>query len=227
MDGFGVFLTSYKNNKTIQLPVNPEELQLKYETDDHSETIVNLGEVNRVGDLKLTGVTIASTFPLNTTTYLAVLDLKKPDYYINWLRKIQKAKGLVRLVVNNTKISLAMTIASFTYGFENSYDQEYTYTLELKQYRSFKAEKVKKKKKKHKSKKGKKRVAPPKKFGIHSNVIVTGRLHLDSYGSGPGMYEKKAKREIVNIAPGRKYPICVGINGIARGWVKKSDVVKA
>ena len=177
--------------------------------------------------MKLTGITIASTFPLNTTTYLAVLDLKKPDYYINWLRKIQKAKGLVRLVVNNTKISLAMTIASFTYGFENSYDQEYTYTLELKQYRSFKAEKVKKKKKKHKSKKGKKRVSPPKKFGIHSNVIVTGRLHLDSYGSGPGMYEKKAKREIVNIAPGRKYPICVGINGIARGWVKKSDVVKA
>ena len=227
MDGFGVFLTSYKNNQTIQLPVNPEELELKYETDDYSETIVNLGEVNRVGDLKLTGVTIASTLPKDKTTYLAVLDLKKPDYYINWIRKIQKAKGLVRLVVNNTKISLAMTIASFTYGFENSYDQEYTYTLELKQYRSFKAEKVKKKKKKHKSKKGKKRVAPPKKFGIHSNVIVTGRLHLDSYGSDPGMYEKKAKREIVNIAPGRKYPICVGINGIARGWVKKSDVVKA
>ena len=226
MDGFGVFLTSYKTSKTIQLPVNPTELKLKYENDDQSETIVNLGEINRLGNLKLVGVTIDSVFPKYKTTYLADDSPKKPDYYIKWIKKIQKAKGLIRLVVANTKISMCMTIASFNYGFEDGFDEEYKYTLELKQYRSFKAEKVKKKKK-HKSKKGKKRVAPPKKFGIHSKVIVNGRLHLDSNGNGAGVYEKNAKRQVINIASGHKYPICVGINGIARGWVKKSDVKKA
>ena len=226
MDGFGVFLTSYKTSKTIQLPVNPAELKLNYENDDQSETVVNLGEINRLGNLKLVGVTIDSVFPKYKTTYLADDQPEEPDYYIDWIKKIQKAKGLVRLVVANTKISMCMTIASFNYGFEDGFDEEYKYTLELKQYRSFKAEKVKKKKK-HKSKKGKKRVAPPKKFGVHSTVIVNGRLHLDSNGNGPGAYEKNAKRQVINIASGHKYPICVGINGIARGWVKKSEVKKA
>ena len=226
MDGFGVFLTSYKTSKTIQLPVNPAELKLNYENDDQSETVVNLGEINRLGNLKLVGVTIESVCPKYQTTYRADDQPEEPDYYIDWIKKIQKAKGLVRLVVANTKISMCMTIASFNYGFEDGFDEEYKYNLELKQYRSFKAEKVKKKKK-HKSKKGKKRVAPPKKFGVHSTVIVNGRLHLDSNGNGPGAYEKNAKRQVINIATGHKYPICVGINGIARGWVKKSDVKKA
>ena len=229
MDGFGVFLTSYKTSKTIQLPVNPAELKLNYENDDQSQTVVNLGEINRLGNIKLVGITIESVFPQYKTTYLADDQPEEPDYYIDWIKKIQKAKGLIRLVVATTKISMCMTIASFNYGFEDGFDEEYKYTLELKQYREFEATKISKskKKKKHKSKKGKKRVAPPKKFGIHSTVIVNGRLHLDSNGNGPGAYEKNAKRQVINIATGHKYPICVGINGVARGWVKKSDVKKA
>ena len=229
MDGFGVFFTSYKTSKTIQLPVNPAELKLNYENDDQSQTVVNLGEVNRLGNLKLVGITIDSVFPKYKTTYLADDQPEEPDYYIDWIKKIQKAKGLIRLVVATTKISMCMTIASFNYGFEDGFDEEYKYTLELKQYREFEATKISKskKKKKHKSKKGKKRVAPPKKFGVHSTVIVNGRLHLDSNGNGPGAYEKNAKRQVINIATGHKYPICVGINGVARGWVKKSDVKKA
>lgn len=227
MDGFGVFLTSYKTSRTIQLPVNPAELKLNYENDDQSQTIVNLGEVNRLGNLKLVGITIDSVFPKYKTTYLADDQPEEPDYYIDWIKKIQKAKGLIRLVVATTKISMCMTIVSFNYGFEDGFDEEYKYTLELKQYREFEATKISKSKKKKKAKKGKKRIAPPKKFGVHSTVIVNGRLHLDSNGNGPGAYEKNAKRQVINIATGHKYPICVGINGIARGWVKKSDVKKA
>ena len=227
MDGFGVFLTSYKTSKTIQLPVNPAELKLNYENDDQSQTVVNLGEINRLGNIKLVGITIESVFPQYKTTYLADDQPEEPDYYIDWIKKIQKAKGLIRLVVATTKISMCMTIASFNYGFEDGFDEEYKYTLELKQYREFEATKISKSKKKKKAKKGKKRVAPPKKFGVHSKVIVNGRLHLDSNGNGPGAYEKNAKRQVINIASGHKYPICVGINGIARGWVKKSDVKKA
>ncbi|MCO6528707.1 MAG: hypothetical protein J6565_07965 [Lactobacillus sp.] len=229
MDGFGVFLTNYKNNKTIQLPVNPAELKLKYEGDDQSQTVVNLGEINRLGNLKLVDITIESTLPLNETTYIAVDELQEPEYYIDFIKKIQKAKGHMQVVVANTKISLPMTVESFEYGFEDGYDEEYKYTLELKQYREFKAIKVStsKNKKKKKSKKGKKRISPPKKFGVGSSVVVNGRLYMDSNGNGPGGYEKNAKRTMINIATGHKFPICVGINGSARGWVRKSDVKKA
>ena len=228
MDGFGIFLTDYKTSKTIQLPVNPAELKLKYEGDNSSQSVVNLGEINRLGNLKLVGTTIESTLPCDTTTYLADDNLQEPQFYINFIKKIQKSKGHMQFVVSNTKISMPMTIENFEYGFENGYDEEYVYTLDLKQYREFAATKVSKsKKKKKKSKKGKKRISPPKKFGVGSSVVVNGRLFMDSNGSGPGAYEKNAKRQVINIATGRKYPICVGINGVARGWVKKSDVKKA
>lgn len=228
MDGFGIFLTDYKTSKTIQLPVNPAELKLKYEGDNSSQSVVNLGEINRLGNLKLVGTTIESTLPCDATTYLANDDLQEPQFYINFIKKIQKAKGHMQFVVSNTKISMPMTIENFEYGFENGYDEEYVYTLDLKQYREFAATKVSKsKKKKKKSKKGKKRISPPKKFGVGSSVVVNGRLYMDSNGNGPGAYEKNAKRQVINISTGRKYPICVGINGVARGWVKKSDVKKA
>lgn len=228
MDGFGIFLTNYKNNNTIQLPVNPAELKLKYEGDDKSQTIVNLGEINQLGNLKLVEMSIESTLPVDSRTYLAVDDLKEPDFYIDFIKKIQKAKGHLQLVVAKTKISLPMTISSFEYGFEEGYDEEYKYTLELKQYRNFAAKKIglTKKGKKKKSKKGKSRISPPKKFGVGSNVVVNGRLYMDSNGNGPGAYEKNAQRKVINIATGHKFPICIGINGSARGWVKKSDVKK-
>ena len=227
MDGFGIFLTDYKTSKTIQLPVNPAELKLKYEGDNNSQSIVNLGEINRLGNLKLVGTTIESTLPCDVTTYVADDNLQEPQFYINFIKKIQKAKGHMQFVVANTKISMPMTIENFEYGFENGYDEEYVYTLELKQYREFAATKVSKSKKKKKSKKGKKRISPPKKFGVGSSVVVNGRLYMDSNGNGPGAYEKNAKRQVINIATGHKYPICVGVNGAARGWVKKSDVRKA
>lgn len=228
MDGFGIFLTDYKTNKTIQLPVNPAALKLKLEGDNKSQTVVNLGEINRLGNLKLAETTIESTLPCDATTYLANDDLQEPQFYIDFIKKIQKTKGHMQFVVSNTKISMPMTIESFEYGFADGYDEEYVYTLDLKQYREFAATKVSKsKKKKKKSKKGKKRIVPPKKFGVGSSVVVNGRLYMDSNGNGPGAYEKNAKRQVINIATGRKYPICVGINGAARGWVKKSDVKKA
>lgn len=229
MDGFGIFLTDYKTSETIQLPVNPAELKLKYEGDDQSQTVVNLGEINRLGNLKLVDITIESVFPNNETTYTVTSDIEDPQFYIDYIQKIQKSKGHMQLVVANTKISIPVTVSSFEYGFEGGFDEEYKYSLELKQYREFKAVKVsaKKKKKKKKSKKGKKRISPPKKFGVHSSVIVNGRLHMDSNGNGPGAYEKNAKRTVINIATGHKYPVCVGIGAVARGWVKKSDVKKA
>ena len=198
MDGFGIFLTDYKTSKTIQLPVNPTELKLKYEGDNNSQSVVNLGEINRLGNLKLVGITIESSFPCDATTYLADDNLQEPQFYINFIKKIQKAKGHMQFVVANTKISMPMTIENFEYGFADGYDEEYVYTLDLKQYREFAATKVSKsKKKKKKSKKGKKRISPPKKFGVGSSVVVNGRLYMDSNGNGPGAYEKNAKRKVI------------------------------
>ncbi|PWT39608.1 hypothetical protein DKZ25_12000, partial [Limosilactobacillus reuteri] len=81
-------ITDYSTNKTVELPVNPSELTLKYETDDKSETIINLGEINRVGNMKLVSVSIDSIFPKKRSSWVSADKLLKPDEYINWLKNI-------------------------------------------------------------------------------------------------------------------------------------------
>lgn len=225
LNGYAVYLTDQTDKTKIELPVNPTDVELTYETEDNSETVINLGEVNVVGKLKLVELSIKSSFPKDKLPFVSAKKLDKPDDYIKKLKSIQSKAHKVRLVVSGTKISLLMTISKFKYGMYDGNVDEYLYELELKQYRAFSYKKLKSNKKK--SHKKAKRASPPKKVGIGSTVKVSGRLHADSYGRGAGMYEKNAKREILYIAPGRKYPVCVGINGVARGWVKMSEVKKA
>lgn len=227
LNGYAVYITDQTDGKQIELPVNPAEVELAYETDDKSETVINLGEVNIPGKLKLVDLKIESTFPTSQMPYVSADNLQEPDDYIDSIKKIQNKGHKVRAVVSGTKISLLMTVNKFTYGMKNGNVDEYLYTLELKEYREFEYKKLKKSKKKSTKKKSTKRSTPAKKISVGAKVTVNGRLHADSYGRGAGMYEKNAKREVLYIVPGRKYPVCVGINGIARGWVKESEVKRS
>lgn len=223
LNGFGIYITDYSTNQTVELPVNPAEVMLKFESDDKSETIINLGEVNRLGFTKLVSISISSFFPTQARrSYLATDNLEAPDTYIDFFKTIQAKKHHVQLVISSTKISMTMTIASFEYGFKEGNADEYEYTLELKQWREYKFQTVNGTKKTNST--SQTRPAPPKKIGVGSQVVVNGRLHIDSTGRAPGQYEKNAKRTILYVAPGRTYSVCVGINGIPRGWVKQSEV---
>lgn len=225
--GMGLFITDQTTGDEFQVPVNPSEVKLKYETDNHTETITNLGEVNIPGKVKLTGISISSVFPRKYAHYAITQTPHKQETYVKKIKKMQSKNHKVRLVITKTNISMLMTISSFEYGMANGYADEYAYTLELKQYRKFGYQKLKNPKKRGRSKKGKSRSKPAKKVNVGSTVTVNGRLHADSYGRGLGMYEKNAKRKVLYIVPGRKYPVCVGIGKTARGWVKMSEVRKA
>lgn len=226
MTHVGIYLTDSKN-KTFELPVNPEELQINYQTNDSTEEVVKLGEINRIGEVKLRAISIEGVLPVSMAgvNYVtATQPLATGQNYIDRLTSIHRSKKPVRFVLSGSKISLQMTIANFTYGFKSGNSDEYTYTLDLTEYKTYKAELMKITKKKVATK-GKKRAAPPKKIGRGSKVIVNGRLHVDSYGSGPGQTERNATRKVNFIALGRACPYHVTtLSGGWRGWVTKSSV---
>lgn len=227
LNDFGIYLKDCTTNKKIELPINPSEFKIKYETDDTSQTIINLGEVNQLGRVKLTGLTIASTFPKQEVNYLATDDLKEPDEYIDFIQKVQKKRHLLQVVITSTKVSLTMTVSSFESGMENGNDDEYVYTLDLKEYREFGYKKVKDPKKKGKTSSKKTRIPPAKKISTGAIVRVTGRLHRDSYGAGAGMYVKNQKLKVTIVANNRDYPIHVStLSGVPQGWLKKSEVAR-
>lgn len=224
----GIFMTNIQN-QTIELPINPAELKVKYETDDKSETITSLGEINQIGENKLKGLTVESTLPrepkdVHYTT--AESFLGTGQNYIDWILIAHVTKKPVRMVVGNTSISMPVTISSFEYGFKDGYQDEYVYTLELKEYRPFGAKKIEVSQPTTTA--VEERPKPPNKVGMGSTVIVNGQLHRDSQGNGPGQTEQNATRRISIVAPNAAYPFHVStLEGGARGWVKESDVVSA
>lgn len=224
----GFYLTN-DANQTIELPLNPADIVVKVETDDKSETIVKLGEINIVGERKLTALSIESSIPVDTEIehYLsAEKPLEKGQDYLDWIESVFKSKKPLRLVVSTTKISLEATVASFEYGLKDGNDAEYKYTLSLKEYREFRVKKTGTTKENNVTPNdAPTRSSPPDKVGMGSKVIVNGQLHRDSQGSGPGQTEQNATRKISLVAPGSAYPYHVTtLDGGARGWVKESEV---
>ncbi|GAF41120.1 hypothetical protein FC83_GL000907 [Agrilactobacillus composti DSM 18527 = JCM 14202] len=229
---FGIYLTN-DSNDTIELPLNPAELMLKYETDDKSETVIKLGEINRIGEEKLTSAQIQSTLPVapkDEHFLTAEILLDSAQDYIDWLEHVRLSKKPLRMVVSTTKISFQATVQSFEYGFKNAYDAEYHYTLALKEFRPYKAKKIETNDPQNSvtPNDAPVRAAPPDKVGMGSKVTVNGQLHRDSQGDGPGQTEQNAPRIISLVAPGALYPYHVTtLDGTSRGWVKESDVSAA
>lgn len=222
-------LTDSKN-KTFALPINPKEITIDSSTEDSTVSVVKLGQISLVGDEKIRSIEVSSTLPVETEDvyYLSIANpYKNGQTYVDKLAKIYKSKKQVRLVVTKTKISFKGIMSEFKYGMEDGNADEFTYTFKLTEYKPHKAKKIKTSKKKEKkvAKKGKSRSKPPKKIGRGSKVIVNGRLHANSAGSGPGLTERNATRKISLIAKGAKYPYHVTtLSGGARGWVAKSAV---
>lgn len=96
MNGYAIYITDQTSGTQIELPVNPAQVELSYETDDKSETVINLGEVNTVGHLKLTSLTIESFFPEFDGHYVSTDDLQSPEDYIEDIKDIQEEQHKVQ-----------------------------------------------------------------------------------------------------------------------------------
>ena len=222
---FGIYVTDQKTGETIHLPVNPSDLSISRESDNTIQKVINLGEVNQLGLLKLTTLEVQSFFPRWKASYS---DGKHypPQHYIDILNKWQQNKSQVRVTVTSTEITFLMTISTFKHGFEKGNADDVTYNLTFTQYVPFDYSSVKKRKKPRgrsvTKKSRRKRSSKAKRITRGSSVIVTGQTYRNSTGGVKGKKIKKAKRTIKLVSLGKKYPY-----RIADGWVAKSSVKKA
>lgn len=215
--------------KRYILPVNPAEIKTNENTNHSTTEVVKLGEINQLGLRALTDFSFESFFPK---------DLKKG--YVNskctklsprdWVKVLNNAKlanSRVRVIATDLGINILTAIESFEWSFQDATLDIY-FSINFKEYRDYSAKYVKTVKKKvSTARQQPKRPKPANNKPITAGceVIVNGRLHRDSYGSGPGLTEKNARRKVNFIAKGRKYPYHVTLlNGGWRGWVTAGSV---
>ena len=125
----------YENN-IVQLPINPEKLEIEMKADIKSIETVGIGDISLIKGQKLRSLKISSFLP-SDNKYPFILtkgDFKEPKFYIDFFSKIISDKKPCRLVITDTEINMLMSIESFNHNYQGGDDDVY-FDIDLQEYK--------------------------------------------------------------------------------------------
>lgn len=115
------------------LPINPKTFELAEQNLNQKITLLNIGEINLIGNRGLVTCTLSSFFPSSKSPHYKRAN-REPMDYINTLKKWKNSKKPVRLIISDSDVNLAMAIEKISHSM-NEGDGDVYYTLELSEYR--------------------------------------------------------------------------------------------
>lgn len=220
------FFINY-NNQVVQLPVNPEKVDVKYDGNNSTTEIIQLGEINLLKDRKLAEISFESFFP-HDDWFPAVRtrgQFKPPEFYKKFFEGIQKDKKPCRLIITGLNITMKVSVENFSYHHQGGDHEDAYYSIDFKEYRDYHITQIPiDSSLRHPT------ATPvaPTQITIGCDVILNGRVHYDSYGSKPGKTFRnyRGKVNLINMKGSHPYHVTTPSGGWL-GWVTKESVVLA
>lgn len=120
--------------EVIKLPINPASVEFTEKQLNQTITLLNMGEVNLKGKRGLKHTKISSFFPSKKSPHYKYAK-KPPNQYVTMLEEWKNAGTIVRVIITDLNINLAMLIDEFNYSMKEG-DQDVYYTLSLSEYRT-------------------------------------------------------------------------------------------
>lgn len=207
------------------LPVNPGEISVRSNANNSTTEVIKLGQVNIFGEKTLIETSFSSIFPkdIKSKFYNKNANKRSPSDWISIINDAKDNNKRVRLIVTDCGINYLTSIESFSWSYVDA-TGDAEYTIDFKEYRDYSAKYLKTVTKKV-SPAPRPKPATSKPITIGCEVICNGRLHRDSYGTGPGQTEKNARRKVNFMAKGKKCPYHVTtLDGGWRGWMTAGGV---
>ena len=126
---------SVNNRKeVIELPVNPAAVEFTEKQLNQAITLLNIGEANLKGERGLKYTKLSSFFPSEKSPFYKNAN-RKPGKYVAMLQEWKNAKAVVRVIISDMNINLAMLIDDFTYSMKEG-DEDIYYTISFSEYRT-------------------------------------------------------------------------------------------
>ena len=208
------------SGRLIKLPVNPSSLSVRA---PGRNTVVETSEAGEVSVLRAKGLTeinIASYFPAEGTSP----DALSPFEYVRFFTAARDEKKPVTLSVLGLSLDMHVSVEGFEYSFRAGEEGDVYYTLSLREYSRAEA-RADAASENAAAAPLNTRPSEPPRLTVSSEVMVNGRLHRDSYGSGPGKTLAGYRGRISLIREGRPFPYHVASpSGGALGWVRAECV---
>lgn len=129
-----IFEFSTQNrDDVIRLPINPSSFELSEPKLNQKITLLNIGEINLLGNRGLVTCALSSFFPSPKSPHFHRAD-RTPQEYIDTFFKWKNSDEPIRLIITNTYVNLSMAIEKFNYSQREGDDDIY-YTIDLAEYR--------------------------------------------------------------------------------------------
>lgn len=233
------FFINY-DGQVVQLPVNPEKVEVKFSGNNSTTEIIQLGEINLLKDRKLAEISFSSFFPQDDW-FPAIRtrgQFKRPDFYKSFFEGIQEDKKPCRLIITGLNITMKTSVENFSYYHQGGDHEDAYYSLDFKEYRDYHITQISidpsLKRLKRPTAPAKSptpqpaKPATPAQITKGCDVILNGRVHYDSYGSKPGktFSNYKGKVNFINMKGSHPYHVTTPSGGWL-GWVTKESVVLA
>ena len=230
------FFINY-DGQVVQLPVNPEKVEVKFSGNNSTTEIIQLGEINLLKDRKLAEISFSSFFP-QEDWFPAIKtrgQFKRPAFYKSFFEGIQKDKKPCRLIITGLNITMKTSVENFSYYHQGGDHEDAYYSLDFKEYRDYHITQIPVDPSLKRPTAPAKRPTPqparpatPAQITKGCNVILNGRVHYDSYGSKPGktFSNYRGKVNFINMKGSHPYHVTTPSGGWL-GWVTKESVVLA
>ena len=102
-------ISGTNRSQAITLPVNPLSFEISQGQVNQTVTLLNMGEVNLLGNRGLITVSFSSLFPASSSPLARYAD-REPEEYISQLQRWKNRKKTVRLIIGGTDINFAASI---------------------------------------------------------------------------------------------------------------------
>ena len=134
------------NNETIRLPVNPEKFSISIEQEGTKKTVVGLGAINIIGEVKLQTIEFEAEFPCQPLSYIATKNqFKGPYFYLDKFNKYMQHKAPIRFVLTRDyseatdlkNVSMLVTISSLDVDEEALEEGDLKIKFSLLEYKAY------------------------------------------------------------------------------------------
>lgn len=212
----------------MRIPVNPEEIEISYPTDNEEYDVIGVGKVVVPRKPSLQEVSWEGFFPASFSAPYVNSGAQSPETYLYFIQKALEKHLTIRLIITRSRLydtNLTCIIDSFTTTDKGGEPGDMYYSIRLKEYRDYKPETVQiitspsPAQQPQAAAQAQRPVETPT-LRVGAEVIVNGKYWYTSYGDKPFGTANNLRTTIFRIVESNPYPISVG----HYGWVKRDQI---
>lgn len=213
----------------FKIPVNPEEIKIKYPTDNKDYDVLGIGQIVVQRKPALKEVSWESFFPDDNSDPYVNSGAKDPESYVKKIEAAMKKKQTVRLIITRSDLfdtNIRCIIDEFELQDKGGEPSDIYYSITLREYRSYAPQTVQivttpapEQPAAEVTTETDRPVETPV-LRVGATVIANGKYWYDSYGSKPFGTANNLSTTVTRIVSGNPYPVHIG----HYGWLSESQL---